>query len=874
MKKSSPPHVTRPPLDRSYAASMVGNYVVSPPSPRSFAADVVSNDVVSSPSPRSYARVVGSGFVSPSPVQKPHPPGFPLGPSPGPRLHLYPPLLSPSPAGPNQPQGEGQATVPASSALYHPSGSGSLPPSTGLAINAPASKIPQLPIRQLQWAERAKLRLPPTHQLLLLDNPSQKECYSNAGTVSVLSNPLIAGIVANLTASDDLVKILRALSLLAPDRVANLRSLRSRVADYLPGFRVFREVKEQQDAHEWVVALLHALESALVATGNHREVKALRSSMQTTITRKRECAHFGSLHCSESKDVETILSLPVLHPQTNQMLASLEECLHHFLEPETLEMRCANCSCSHSIQYSTITEQAPVLFLHLKRFNNKGQKISKNIKFGSNLQLRPDLDPYLLTCALLHTGTTVRSGHYSCVVRCCVTGHFFYTSDRNVPRRLVDQAELVHHLSEAYMLVYSDKAATLDVSTPVSQHSLGPQVGAAGDAVQVGLQQGELGRVTKREGNFSPRQRQKLQRSSTDCEAAAAKVDLQGISKAAQISEDSVPTSCSGAKVTGRRPQQGGAEGTGKDGHDVGGQQGERATRPGAQRGRRAAQGTSGGHSGLGKAPSNGGVCGRSRGRGRRGGRGRCRGADLVAGSASQPRQAGGEHGDHLPGERSNGGDDGASGNHLGGASPAPAQGKKAQKSAGGNRSFTDDFQPSDDVRNEMMAAIESRETYLRERIRRLQRNNFSWVGLPPNPLHEGILKMEEELRKLNFVYCRHCDEQLFAEKLSRRDQRCRKCHAEWQNSKPGQVLMWSPENDMRCTEVPPELQGLTPVEQSAIQRLFPIMKIYRVSQGALYLKGHCLTVLQDLEGFAMRLPPVPSSLPMIFLIGPGQRVS
>ena len=169
---------------------------------------------------------------------------------------------------------------------------------------------------------------------------------------------------------------------------------------------------------------------------------------------------------------------------------------------------------------------------------------------------------------------------------------------------------------------------------------------------------------------------------------------------------------------------------------------------------------------------------------------------------------------------------------------------------------------------------MESRELYLREKLARLQRNDFSWVDMPPNPLHDGILKMEEKLKEQEFVYCRHCDERLFNEKLTRRDQRCVKCRQEWSKSKPGQVLMWSEENDMRCTPVPPELQGLTPVEQSAIQRLFTVMKIYRVSQGALYLKGHCLTVLQDLEGFAKRLPPLPSSLPMIFLIGPGQRVS
>ena len=169
---------------------------------------------------------------------------------------------------------------------------------------------------------------------------------------------------------------------------------------------------------------------------------------------------------------------------------------------------------------------------------------------------------------------------------------------------------------------------------------------------------------------------------------------------------------------------------------------------------------------------------------------------------------------------------------------------------------------------------MDEREDYLKEKLERLCDNDFSWAGLPPNPLHRGIVKMEEELKQLQFVYCRHCDEELLQEKLTRRAQRCTKCKYEWEKSKPGQVQMWSLENDMHCTVVPPELQDLTPVEQSALQRIFVVMKIYRVSQGGLYLKGHCLSVLQDLEAFAVRLPPLPADLPMIFLIGPGQRVS
>ena len=187
---------------------------------------------------------------------------------------------------------------------------------------------------------------------------------------------------------------------------------------------------------------------------------------------------------------------------------------------------------------------------------------------------------------------------------------------------------------------------------------------------------------------------------------------------------------------------------------------------------------------------------------------------------------------------------------------------------------FHDDFHPSPEALQEINESIAARTAYLKERLARLKRDDFSLSNLPPNPLHKKILEMEEKLKELHFVHCLHCDELLFDEKLTVRDQRCRKCSHEWRQAKPGQVMMWSRENDMHCTTVPPELQNLTPVEQSCCQRLFVVMKIYRLAGGALHLKGHCLTLLQDLEGFMTRLPPAPKDLPMIFLIGPGQRVS
>lgn len=200
--------------------------------------------------------------------------------------------------------------------------------------------ISQLPVQVLQWSERVALHLPPTQQLLLLTNRSKTECYSNAGVVAVTSNPVIASLLASLWATDGLVVNLRALSLLPPDRVGSLRQLRSRVADFMPGVAAFKETKHQQDAHEWMVSLLEALEKALAATGDPREVRTLRYLTQMEVTKTRECAVYGTQHSYNVTELETVISLPVVHPVTNQPLTSLADCLKFYLQPETLTMNC------------------------------------------------------------------------------------------------------------------------------------------------------------------------------------------------------------------------------------------------------------------------------------------------------------------------------------------------------------------------------------------------------------------------------------------------------------------------------------------------------------------------------------------------------
>ena len=210
-------------------------------------------------------------------------------------------------------------------------------------------------------------------------------------------------------------------------------------------------------------------------------------------------------------------------------------------------------------------------------------------------------------------------------------------------------------------------------------------------------------------------------------------------------------------------------------------------------------------------------------------------------------------------------------------APPAAARKKttgarKTQKGAQ-VKQLADDFHPPEEEMAEMREYARLRRAHLEERHARLQRNDFSWQGLPPNPLYENILRMEAELNNFKSVQCSHCKEVLFGEKLTK-DKMCQRCHTDDKRRAREEVRMWSAENNMHPEEdVPDALKDLTPVEQSAIQRMFVVMKIYRLARGATFLKGHCLAVNQDLAEFATRLPLRPADLPMIFLIGPNQRV-
>ena len=354
------------------------------------------------------------------------------------------------------------------------------------------SAISTAPLQDILRIERSKLHRPPAQQLLRLWNHSKTECYSNGGVVWLFSNPMIAILLFKLKAPHPLVTTLRNLSLLPPDSVADLAHLRFTVADIVPAVAQFRETRTQQDCHEWIVSLLYALEEVLRDVGDPREVRALKTFLEMKVSKHRICCNCG-LRSKPRTDVEVVLSLPVVHPVSGQPLLNLAECLHHYLDKESVSYDCEQCGCKDSLQFSSVAYEPPVLLLQLRRFGNDLSKVGHTVGFPVTLRLSPKSEPYLLTGILLHTGLTLTSGHYSCIVRCCQSGRYFLTSD-NAPPLLLHHSELANYCEDTYMLVYSNRELTLEYTAPSLQGDL-------------------LASTPKRPDTFTSGQKQKVQKT-------------------------------------------------------------------------------------------------------------------------------------------------------------------------------------------------------------------------------------------------------------------------------------------------------------------------------------------------------------------------
>ena len=146
----------------------------------------------------------------------------------------------------------------------------------------------------------------------------------------------------------------------------------------------------------------------------------------------------------------------------------LKDCLRAFANSETSDWFCARCQVARAAHKTLRVVRAPhTLIVSLKRFlffGNKSHKIKDEISFHETLDLTLLLEEkleYRLRAVVLHSGSSVSSGHYSAFVR---DGHQWLLCNDDA----VSAEEPAEGDSRAYILFYSREDATIDaILSPV-----------------------------------------------------------------------------------------------------------------------------------------------------------------------------------------------------------------------------------------------------------------------------------------------------------------------------------------------------------------------------------------------------------------------
>ena len=76
----------------------------------------------------------------------------------------------------------------------------------------------------------------------------------------------------------------------------------------------------------------------------------------------------------------------------------------------------------------------------------------------------------------------------------------------------------------------------------------------------------------------------------------------------------------------------------------------------------------------------------------------------------------------------------------------------------------------------------------------------------------------------------------------------------------------FSKENSKIPSPIPPQLQGLTQIEEKLIARALPIMKVYIKPGGQRGYSGHCINLPQNVTELAPSLPRYPKDLSVIIV--------
>ena len=155
---------------------------------------------------------------------------------------------------------------------------------------------------------------------------------------------------------------------------------------------------------------------------------------------------------NQSKNLEEFWDISLAIPQTVEE-CHLKDCVNNYTISEILETesKCERCHRLSQFSKELVFERLPkVLMIHLKKFGNNGQKISKKVNVSQNLLIKST--NYSLKAFISHRGMNSFSGHY--ISYCKQSNHWYRFDDEDI-RQLedIDSSDML----SAYILFFEKR---------------------------------------------------------------------------------------------------------------------------------------------------------------------------------------------------------------------------------------------------------------------------------------------------------------------------------------------------------------------------------------------------------------------------------
>ena len=252
------------------------------------------------------------------------------------------------------------------------------------------------PVRQQRNADVGNLKV------LKFVNPTGKNlCFSNAIMTLLMNIKGIRDVIngtTHLLFENSILKALRRVYQKPNFTVTSTQNLRRVVEEECLAsnqMRIFNN-NAQCDAAEFLNSLLEHL----LKDDPHVSRNLFGQTMETIYCKNKNC---NAADNRPSSDV-VILTLRLVSP-------TLSMCLDNYLGLDEIERNCPHCGCKQATQATNFSQDPEILLIQLKRFDNQGNKISRDVSVPSELNL-PSGTLYKIVGSCQHSGQTVHSGHY------------------------------------------------------------------------------------------------------------------------------------------------------------------------------------------------------------------------------------------------------------------------------------------------------------------------------------------------------------------------------------------------------------------------------------------------------------------------------